>query len=256
MKSPSKKATKLAKVHPVRLTPFQIDKVARGLELKQELSHDVACTTIKDWQEERIKYGGSGSPRPYGDLRSEIRKFQGSLLQACQAYRRLSRTALHEIAIDVERLPRFSDKKSRSSLAIFAMTAPSKGFDEIERLMSAVQALAQTTARTVTIYSTIGGRPWNIANNLLLLHLAELYEHLTGKRPVRKTKSYKDKMPGRPSGEFYDFVVPFWTAQNRTLRGLDGALKTWTTLRKKGASPSKLLQTMFQRVSRWQKPTS
>jgi hypothetical protein len=227
------------------MTRPQIGQALRTVKLKKGRSRKMANKVISAWLKMRAEAEVPAKEELTDkQLRKILNNVRKALDRARDAVIRAPKTAQHEIAIEFHRIPRLDER--------IAAIHPEKGISNLILVAMFINEISEAISRTLRVYATKGGPSQNRGDHDLLLDLAELFEWLTGAVPTRKTKSYKYSDSGKPYGEFYNFIKPFWFACHKSQRGLDGTFKTWATQRKKGMRKSQFLTGLLALHPEWQ----
>jgi hypothetical protein len=112
-----------------------------------------------------------------------------------------------------------------------------------------LKELSKAAKRAATRFVPLPFRHYTVIRYLVLLDLAAIYEWATRQPAGRRVRTDID--PGETYGPFWDFAGTAWPMIFGSRRGLDNALKTWASGRKRYGEVSPIIANLGMRHPEW-----
>lgn len=111
--------------------------------------------------------------------------------------------------------------------------------------------LAKAATKASSDFVPLPARQYTLIRYLVLLDLTAIYEWATRQRAGRRVKTDIGDDAGMTYGPFWDFAAAAWPIIFGAVRGLDNALKTWATARKRYNEFSPIIWNLQMRHPEW-----
>ncbi len=114
-----------------------------------------------------------------------------------------------------------------------------------------LELLAEAATKASTNFVPLPLRQSSLIRYLILLDLAAIYEWATRQRAGRRVKTDLQADAGKTYGPFWEFAAVAWRIIFGSVKGLDNALKTWASGRRRYKEFSPVFANLHMRHPKW-----